>query len=136
MALTERIEIGKIEVLPMGQIQVRTDTVIERDGVEISRTYHRHVCNPDHDCTNEDQRVKDVANVVHTPAVKTAWTEYKDHLKKEWFLKIYSRSTLLFESIVVLNLNSRNFFLCPKNLFVLHQTKNYENDKLWESSIN
>lgn len=76
MALTERIEIGKIEILPMGQIQVRTDTVIEKDGVEISRSYHRHVCNPDHDCTNEDQRVKDVANVVHTPSVKTAWTEF------------------------------------------------------------
>ncbi len=76
MALAERIEIGKIEILPMGQIQVRTDTVIEKNGVEISRSYHRHVCNPDHDCTNEDQRVKDVANVVHTPAVKTAWTEF------------------------------------------------------------
>jgi hypothetical protein len=76
MALTERQEIGSIEVLPMGQIQVRTDTVIERDGVEISRTYHRHVCEPDHDCTNEDQRVKDVANVVHTPEIKTAWEEF------------------------------------------------------------
>jgi len=77
MALTERIEIGSIEVLPMGQIQVRTDTVIERDGVEISRTYHRHVCNPDHDCTNEDQRVKDIAVVAHTAEVKTAWEEFK-----------------------------------------------------------
>ena len=77
MALTERTEIGKIEVLPMGQIQVRTDTIVERDGVEISRSYHRHVCEPDHDCHNEDQRVKDVANAVHTPAVKTAWAEMK-----------------------------------------------------------
>jgi hypothetical protein len=46
MALTERKEIGSIEVLPLGQIQVRTDTVIDRDGVEISRTYHRHVLEP------------------------------------------------------------------------------------------
>ena len=61
----------------MGEIQVRTDTVIEKDGVEISRTYHRHVCEPDHDCTNEDQRVKDIANVVHTSAVKSAWAEFK-----------------------------------------------------------
>ena len=76
MSFTERIVIGKIEILPMGQIQVRTETVIDKDGVEISRSYHRHVCNPDHDCTNEDQRVKDVANVVHTQAVKTAWTEF------------------------------------------------------------
>ena len=77
MALTERKEIGSIEVLPMGQIQVRTDTVIERDGEEISRTYHRHVVNPDSDTSNEDQRVKDVANTVHTPAVKQAWADFK-----------------------------------------------------------
>ena len=46
MALTERKEIGSMNVLPMGQIEVRTDTVIEKDGFEISRTYHRHVCEP------------------------------------------------------------------------------------------
>ena len=77
MALTERKEIGSIEVLPMGQIQVRADTVIERDGKEISRTYHRHVVEPDSDTSNEDQRVKDVANTVHTPAVKQAWADFK-----------------------------------------------------------
>jgi hypothetical protein len=76
MALTEKTEIGSIEVLPMGQIQVRTDTIIERDGEEISRTYHRHVVLPDSDASNEDQRVKDVVNTVHTPAVKQAWTDF------------------------------------------------------------
>jgi hypothetical protein len=76
MALTERIEIGSMNVLPMGQIQVRTDTVIERDGVEISRAYHRHVVNPDADTSNEDQRVKDIANTAHTPAVKQAWADF------------------------------------------------------------
>ena len=76
MSLTERKEIGSIEVLPMGQIQVRADTVIERDGKEISRTYHRHVVVPDADTSNEDQRVKDVANTVHTPAVKQAWADF------------------------------------------------------------
>jgi hypothetical protein len=75
MALTEKIEIGSIEVLPMGQIQVRTDTIIERDGVELSKSYHRHVVEPDSDTSNEDQRVKDVANAVHTPAVKQAWAD-------------------------------------------------------------
>ncbi len=74
--LTERTEIGSMDVLPMGHIQVRTDTVIERDGVEISRTYHRHVVDPDSDTSNEDQRVKDVANTVHTPAVKQAWADF------------------------------------------------------------
>ncbi len=77
MALTERTEIGSIEVLPMGQIQVRTDTIIERDGVELSKSYHRHVVEPDSDTSNEDQRVKDVANTVHTLAVKQAWVDFK-----------------------------------------------------------
>jgi len=72
MALTERTEIGQITILPDGQIQVRTDTIIEKDGVEISRQYHRHVVDPLDDITNEDQQVKDVASVVHTPAVKAA----------------------------------------------------------------
>ena len=77
MALVEKIELGSINVLPMGQIQVRTDTIIEKDGVELSRSYHRHVVEPDNDCANEDQRVKDIASVVHTPVVKTAWEEYR-----------------------------------------------------------
>ena len=81
MALTEKIEIGSIEVLPRGQIQVRTDTVIEKDGVEISRAYHRHVIEPDGDITNEDQRVKDIATVAHTAEVKTAWEEHKVNLE-------------------------------------------------------
>ena len=80
MALTEKKEIGSIEVLPMGQIQVRTDTVIQKDGVEISRTYHRHVVEPDADISGEDQRVKDIANTVHTDACKKAWADQKKSL--------------------------------------------------------
>lgn len=79
MALTKRIEIGSIEVLPMGQIQVRTDTIIEENGIELSKSYHRHVCEPGHDCTNEDQRVKDVASVAHTPEVNLAWRIFLAH---------------------------------------------------------
>lgn len=54
MALTERIEIGRREVLADGQIQVRTDTIIEKDGVEISRAFHRHVVAPGDDLTKEE----------------------------------------------------------------------------------
>ena len=77
MAITKTTEIGSIEVLPMGQLQVRTDTIIKEDGVELSRTYHRHVVEPDTDITNEDQRVKDISATVHTDACKTAWAELK-----------------------------------------------------------
>ena len=83
MALTKKIEIGSIEVLPMGQIQVRTDTIVEEDGVQVSKSYHRHVVQPDDDTTNEDQRVKDVVNVVHTPEVKKNWKEHLEHQARE-----------------------------------------------------
>jgi hypothetical protein len=73
MAITKTNEIGSMDVLPMGQIQVRTDTIIKEDGVELSRTYHRHVVEPDADISGEDQRVKDVSAAVHTDACKTAW---------------------------------------------------------------
>jgi hypothetical protein len=73
MALTERAEISQRTVLPDGQIQVRTDTVIERDGVEISRSIHRHVIVPGADVSGEDASVQTVANAVHTAEVIAAW---------------------------------------------------------------
>ena len=73
MSLIKRMEIGSLEVLPNGQIQVRTDTIIEEDGIELSRSYHRHIFYPDSDVTKEDQRVQDVAAVVHTDECKAAW---------------------------------------------------------------
>jgi len=72
MALTERTEIGSREVLADGQIQVRTDTVIERDGVEVSRSYYRHVVVPGDDVSGEDASVQTVANAVHTAEVIAA----------------------------------------------------------------
>ena len=73
MALTERTEISRREVLVDGQIQVRTDTVIERDGVEVSRSFHRHVVAPGDDVSGEDAGVQTVANAVHTAEVIAAY---------------------------------------------------------------
>jgi hypothetical protein len=78
MALTERTEISRREVLPDGQIQVRTDTVIERDGVEISRSFRRHVVCPGDDVSNEDASVQTVANAVHTAEVIAAYRAARD----------------------------------------------------------
>jgi hypothetical protein len=75
MALTERKEIDQITVLVDGQIQVREATVIEKDGVEISRTFHRHVVAPGADLSGEDARVKKIAEVEHTSAVITAYND-------------------------------------------------------------
>ena len=78
MALTERTVISSREVLPDGQIQVRTDTIIERDGVEISRSFHRHVVAPGDDLSREDASVQTVGNAVHTDAVIAAYIAARD----------------------------------------------------------
>lgn len=78
MALTERTVIGSREVLSDGQIQVRTDTIIERDGVEISRSFHRHVVAPGDDVSGEDSSVQVVANAVHTDAVIADYIAARD----------------------------------------------------------
>jgi hypothetical protein len=78
MALTERTVIGSREVLPDGQIQVRTDTVIERDGVEISRSFRRHVVVPGANLSGEDASVQTVANAVHTDEVIAAYRAARD----------------------------------------------------------
>lgn len=78
MALTERTEIGQRTLLADGQIQVRTDTVIERDGVVISRTYHRHVISPGDDYSAENATVIRLADVEHTPEVIAAFKAARD----------------------------------------------------------
>jgi hypothetical protein len=77
MALTERTEQDKIEVISTYKIvQVRTATVIERDGTEISRSFHRHVVTPDADITGESTEVQAICNAVHTQAVKDAYAAH------------------------------------------------------------
>ncbi len=80
MAITKETVQDKIEVVgDFKMIQVRTATVIKEDGVEISRSYHRHVVAPDADITNESADVKAMVAQFHTDAVKKA---YADHLVK------------------------------------------------------
>lgn len=64
MAITEVSVIDKIEVLEDGQIQVRRANKVLRDGVEIAKTYHRHVLAPGDDLTGQDARVIAVAQAV------------------------------------------------------------------------
>lgn len=72
--LTEEIEVDKVEVVSQyNVIQVRTATVIKKDGVEISRSYHRHIVQPGDDLTGQDSKVVAIANAVHTPEIVTAF---------------------------------------------------------------
>ena len=82
MAITKEIVQDKIEVVSIADfkmIQVRTATIIKEDGVEISRSFHRHVVAPDSDSSNESADVKAMVAQFHTDAVKKA---YADHLAK------------------------------------------------------
>ena len=80
MALTEETVQDKIEIVgDFKHIQVRTATVIKRDGVEISRSFSRHVVAPDisaDDLANESTEVQAICAVVHTSAVKTAYAAH------------------------------------------------------------
>ena len=79
MAITKEIVQDRIEIVgDFKHIQVRTATVIKEDGVEISRTFSRHVVAPDSDSTNESADVKAMVAQFHTDEIKKA---YAEHLK-------------------------------------------------------
>ena len=87
MALTKEIVVDKIEVLEMGQVQVRTATRVKEDGAVLSSSFHRNTLAPstktgetwgDTDISGEDARVQAVANATWTDSVKTAYQEMVD----------------------------------------------------------
>jgi len=88
MALTEETLQDKIEVVgDYKAVQVRTATVIKRDGTEISRSFHRHVlqCSTktgdtwaDTDISGESTEVQAICNAVWSDAVKTAYQTAMD----------------------------------------------------------
>ena len=87
MALTKETVVDKIEVLEMGQVQVRTATRVKEDGAVLSSSFHRHVVEPstktgdtwgDTDISGEDARVQAVANATWTDSVKTAYQTMMD----------------------------------------------------------
>jgi hypothetical protein len=73
MALTEKTIVDKIEVIENNSIQVRTATIIEKDGTELTRTFHRHVLAPGADLTNEDPKVQAIANAIWTEEIIAAY---------------------------------------------------------------
>ncbi len=84
MALAESIEYDKIEIVGQEKaVQVRKATVIKKDGVELTRTYHRYVLYPgtldssnnlvDTDLSGEPAEISAVCNAVWTTDVKAAY---------------------------------------------------------------
>ena len=97
MAITKTIIVDKTEVVSIGStyssdewknVQVRTATIIKEDGVELTRSYHRHVLSPgtvaagstaltDTNISSEDAGVQAICNAAWTSSVKEA---YRAHL--------------------------------------------------------
>ena len=96
MALTESTEYDKIEVVgPYRALQVRKATVISKDGVELTRSFHRYTLScgrlkggfkedgttladdandfVETDLSGEPTDVAAIATAVWTTDVKTAW---------------------------------------------------------------
>ena len=87
MAITKELIEDKIEVVgDYKTIQVRTATVIKEDGVELSRSFHRHALecvssvknednswtHTDTDVSKESTEVQGIASTVWTTTVKNA----------------------------------------------------------------
>jgi len=74
MALTERTIVDLIEVVETNHIQVRTANIVERDGVQIAKSFHRHILAPGSDVSGEDSKVQSIASAIWTEEVIAAYS--------------------------------------------------------------
>ena len=82
MAFSKVIVEDRIEVLELGQLQVRTKTSVLEDSVELSSSFHRHVVRPcwyngsawvDTDTSAMSARVQALATATWTDATVAAY---------------------------------------------------------------
>jgi len=92
MAITKEVKADKIEVVGDWHIQVRTATIIKEDGVELTRSFNRHVLQPftsskadddswTHtatDISGEEAQVQAIATAAWTDDVKAAYKTWKE----------------------------------------------------------
>ncbi len=82
--LKKEVKVDKIEVVgDYKAVQCREAIIIKEDGVEVSRTFHRHVLHPDSDISGEPQETQDICNVVWTDEVKASWTAFQEEQTPE-----------------------------------------------------
>ena len=95
MALTKEVIYDKTEVVgEYKAVQCREATIIKENGVEISRSFHRHVLHPsscgqnedgsfthtDTDISGEPAETQAVCAAVWTDAVKAAWKTFLEEV--------------------------------------------------------
>jgi len=74
MALEKIQEVDLIEIKGEYSIQVRQATKVLDDGVQIGGvSYHRHVVHPSSDWSNDDPKVKKIADSLFDDDCKEAW---------------------------------------------------------------
>ena len=74
MALEKIVEVDKVELVGDYAIQVRTATKVMDGGSQIGSTsYHRHVVHPSSNWTNEDAKVKKIADALFDADCKEAY---------------------------------------------------------------
>ena len=99
MALTKEVVYDKTEIIgEYKHVQCREATIVKEDGVEIGRSFHRHVLYPsvcvnnrdsdgvlngtfthtDTDISGEPAETQAVCNAVWTNAVKAAWKTFQE----------------------------------------------------------
>jgi len=92
MALTKEFEYDCEVRGEHKHVQVRKATIVKDDGVELSRSYHRHVLHcrtkngntwGDTDISGEDASIQAVCNAVWTDDVKSAYQTSVDAHKDE-----------------------------------------------------
>ena len=79
MSLTKETVEDKIEVVDCGgwkMVQVRTATIIKDDGVELNRSFSRHVVAPDDDWSSASTEVKAICDAMHTDSAKAAYAAH------------------------------------------------------------
>ena len=79
MSITKELIEDKIEIVgEFKHVQVRTATVIKEDGVELNRSFHRHVVNCLDDISGESSEVQAICNAVWTDELRTAYQAHLD----------------------------------------------------------
>ena len=79
MAITKEVKIDKLEIVgDYKAVQCREATIIKEDGVELTRSFHRHVLHPDSDISGEPAETQAVCNAVWTDEVKASWTAFQE----------------------------------------------------------
>ena len=74
MALEKVVAVDQIEVIGDYAIQVRQATKVLDDGKQIGGvSYHRHVVHPNSDWSNDDPKVKKIADSLFDDDCKEAW---------------------------------------------------------------